>query len=170
MQNRLDGIAAAGLGTGAVFGMIGTMVASQQVRAAAWALDGTALIVATCLLALRYFRRGNDALAAGFLVYAIGEAIMLSGTAMTLEASVPSFGAGTALWAAGLLMTSLPDGFAGWVRGAGVVAALLFAITSARIFWGETLTPIASPLPYFAYPFLVLTFAGWVWTLVKTER
>ena len=50
---------------------------------------------------------------------------------------------------------------------AGTVGAILFAITSARIFWGEQLLPIASPLPFFAYPFLVLAFVGWIWTLLK---
>jgi hypothetical protein len=37
----------------------------------------------------------------------------------------------------------------------------------ARIFWGEHVLPTASPLPFFAYPFLVLTIAGWIWTLLK---
>jgi len=27
--------------------------------------------------------------------------------------------------------------------------------------------PTSSPLPLFAYPFLVLTFGGWIWTLLK---
>jgi hypothetical protein len=29
------------------------------------------------------------------------------------------------------------------------------------------LTPIARPLPFFAYPFLVLTFIGWIWAIVS---
>jgi len=52
--------------------------------------------------------------------------------------SVPSFAAGTALWSAALLLTSVPGEF-------------------------------ATPLPFFAYPFLVLAFAGWIWTLLKSE-
>jgi len=83
---------------------------------------------------------------------------------------VPTFAAGTALWAAGLLLTSVPRGFAIWTRTAGVVAAVLFATVSARIFAGGEITPLSRPLPFFAYPFLVLTFVGWIVSLVRMER
>jgi hypothetical protein len=56
-----------------------------------------------------------------------------------------------------------------WTRIAGLIGAVLFAITSLRIFAGEQLLPISKPLPTMAYPFLVLTFVGWIWTLLKTE-
>ena len=87
-----------------------------------------------------------------------------------LAGSVPSFGGGAALWAAALLLTSIPKEFATWVRLVGVFASLLFAIVAARIFWGEQLLPTSSPLPFFAYPFLVMTFVGWIWALVKGEE
>jgi len=32
---------------------------------------------------------------------------------------------------------------------------------------GEQVLPTSSPLPFFAYPFLVLVFVGWIWTLLK---
>jgi hypothetical protein len=72
---------------------------------------------------------------------------MLVGTATTLAASVPSFAAGTALWSAALLLTSIP-GLASWTRLAGIIGAILFAVTSARIFWGEQVLPTSSPLPF----------------------
>jgi len=56
-----------------------------------------------------------------------------------------------------------------WIRLAGTLGAILFAITAARIFWGEQVLPTASPLPFFAYPLLVLTFASWIWTLLKRD-
>jgi hypothetical protein len=167
MKSSMKAIVLTGLALGAVLGMAGTMVAADNLRAVLWAVDGTALVAATSLLALWQFRKGNEVVAAGFVVYAIGEAVMLGGTSMSLEASVPAFAAGTALWAAGLLMTSVPKGFAVWGRATGCVAAVLFASVALRIFWGETVTPVAKPLPYFAYPFLVLTFAGWAWGVVK---
>lgn len=170
MKTALRIVPAIGLVIGGVLGMAGTMVTQQNVRALAWSIDGTALILATCLLALRYFRKGNDIVAAGFLVYAIGEGVMLGGTAGTLEASVPSFAAGAAMWSAALLLTGIPSEFPVWARLASVVGAILFAITSARIFWGELILPIAKPLPYFAYPFLVLSFAGWIWTLFRADE
>ena len=69
------------LALGAVLGMAGTMVGSQNLRAVLWAIDGTGLIVATSLLALAQFRKGNDLIAAGFLVYAIGDMVMLAAMA-----------------------------------------------------------------------------------------
>jgi hypothetical protein len=167
MKKTLKIVAVIGFVLGGALGMLGTMVTSQNVRAISWAVDGTALIVATSILALMYFRKGCDGIAAGFMVYAIGEAVMLSGTAASLEASIPSFAAGTALWSAGLLLISAPPVFVLWTRLAGLIGAILFGITSAQIFWGHPLTPIARPLPYYAYPFLVLTFIGWIYTLLK---
>jgi hypothetical protein len=169
MKNPTNVAAAIGLALGGVFGMLGTMVAERNLQAAFWAVDGVGLVVATALLALRFFRTGNDIVAAGFLVFTIGESVMLAGTAESLAGSVPSFAAGTALWSAALLLTSVPKEFASWIRLVGAVGAILFAITAARIFWGEQVLPTTSPLPFFAYPFLVLTFAGWIWTLLKSD-
>jgi len=101
-----------------------------------------------------------------------GESLLLSGRAAGLAGSVPSFGGGVALWAAGLLLTSIPREFANWVRLVGVAAAGLFAIVATRIFWGELLLPTSAPLPFLAYPLLallVLTFVGWIRALVKGE-
>jgi len=167
MKSPVNIVAAIGLVLGGVFGLLGTAVTAQNLRAASWGIDGVGLVVATSLLALRFIRKGNDYVAAGFLVFAIGEGVMLSGTAATLAESVPSFAAGTALWSAALLLTSVPKEFACWIRLVGIIGAILFAITSARIFWGEQVLPTSSPLPLFAYPFLVLTFGGWIWTLLK---
>ena len=96
----------------------------------------------------------------------VGQAVV-SGTAAGLEASVPSFGGGVALWAAALLLISVPTTLATWVRLAGVAAAVPFAVVAARIFRGETLLPTTAPLPFFGYPLLVLTFVGWIATLLK---
>jgi hypothetical protein len=167
MKNSANVVAAIGLALGGVFGMLGTMVAERNLQVAFWAVDGVGLVVAAALLALKFFRTGNDVVAAGFLVFTIGESDMLAGTAESLAGSVPSFAAGTDLWSAALLLTSVPKEFAIWIRVVGTVGAILFAITSARIFWGEQVLPTASPLPFFAYPFLVLAFAGWIWTLLK---
>src|SRR2546421_11870857 len=120
--------------------------------------------MATTLLSLKFFRRGNDLVAAGFLVFSIGESVLVSGTA---AGPADSVAAGTALWATALLLISIPKEFAVAVRVVGLVTAVLFIVTSARIFLGEQLLPTTSPLPFFAYPFLVLTFLGWVWSLLR---
>ena len=169
MKNPVNILAVIGLTLGGVFGLVGTVVTEPNLRAASWAIDAVGLVVATALLALKFFRAGNDVVSAGFLVFAIGEAVILSGTAATLEGSVPSFAAGTALWSAALLLTSVPNQFAIWIRLPGMIGSILFAITAARIFRGEQVLPTSSPLPFFAYPFLVLVFAGWIWTLLKKD-
>jgi hypothetical protein len=145
------------------------MVASARLRQAFWAIDGVGIVVATALLAIRFLKRGNDCLAAGFLVFLAGESLLLSGTAAGLVGSMPSFAGGVARWATSLLMISIPRGFATWIRFVGGVAALLFAVTAARIFWGEQLLPTSVPLPSLGYPFLVLTFVGWIWTLLRSK-
>jgi len=169
-SRRMDIIIEIGLVLGAVLGMLGTFVPEQIIRAEAWTIDGVGLIVATCLLALRFFRHGEDCVAAGFLVYALGESVMSIGNAAGLSGSIPSFQAGAALWAAGLMLTAVPKVLARATRIASVIAAVLFAIVSARIAWGEEILPTSRPLPYFAYPFLVLTFAGWFWHVAKRHR
>jgi hypothetical protein len=169
-SRALDLVAAAGLALGGIFGIAGTLVGSAPVRQTLWAIDGIGIVVATALLAVRFVRNGDDCVAAGFIVFVVAESLLLSGTPAGLVGSVPSFGAGVALWATSLLMTSIPRVFPLWVRLVGSLAALAFAITAARIFWGEQLLPTAAPLPSLGYPFLVLTFAGWAWRLLKGSQ
>ena len=154
---------------GAVFGLAGTFTTSAHVQASLWAIDSVALVIATSLLALRYFRIGADIVAGGFLVFAIGEGVLLSGTAAGPTASVPAFAAGIALWAAALALISAPPLLPGWLRVLGGVAACLFVITAGRIYAGEALLPTSSPLPFLAYPFLVATLLGWAWVLQREQ-
>ena len=155
-------IIATGLILGGVLGMAGTLVPSETLRALLWTIDGVGLIIATTLLVLQFFRAQNDLVAAGFLIYAIGESIITIGNLANPMVVVPTFAAGTALWSAGLMLTSAPSGFPLWTRAAGALAAILFAITSLTIMGGTPLTPLSHPLPFFAYPILVLTFIGWL--------
>jgi predicted lysophospholipase L1 biosynthesis ABC-type transport system permease subunit len=94
---------------------------------------------------------------------------MLVGTATSVTDSVSSFAAGTALWSAALLLTSIPREFAVWTRVVAVIGAVLFAVTSGRIFWGDQIFPTSRPLPFYAYPFLVVTFVGWIFKLLKAS-
>jgi hypothetical protein len=154
---------------GAAFGLAGTFVSSPYLQASLWAIDSVGLVIATTLLVLKYLRAGADVVAGGCLVFAIGEGVLLSGTAAGPSASVPAFAAGTALWAAALALISAPRLLPRWLRLLGGVAACLFAVTAARIYAGEALLPTASPLPFLAYPFLVATLLGLAWTLVRED-
>jgi hypothetical protein len=156
-------IAPSGLIIGAVLGMAGTFAPSASLRGLLWGLDGIALIVATSLLTIHHFRRGNDFVAAGFLVFVVGETLILSGAAMDLAVSGPVFAAGAGLWAASLVLVSAPNVMPSWVRVVAAVAALLFAVVAVQVFMGSALTPLSQPLPFFAYPFLAVTLFGWAW-------
>jgi len=156
-------ISSGGLVVGAVLGMAGTFAPFVPVRGVLWGLDGIMLVVATALLTVHHFRKGNDVVAAGFLVYMAGQALILSSAAMELAASGPVFGAGAGLWAASLFLLSAPRVAASWVRIVGVVAGALFAIVAIRLFMGQALTALSEPLPFYGYPFLVATLVGWAW-------
>jgi hypothetical protein len=169
-SKKVNVVASIGLAVGGVFGMAGTFIPSENLRNFAWAIDGLALIAATTLLALKFFRKGNDTIAAGFLIFAIGESVMLSGMGAGLAGSAPAFAAGTSLWATALVLILYPRDFPFWVRLVGWLAALLFFTAAAEIYSGQPLTPLSSPLPGLGYPFLVATFAGWIYTLLREKQ
>jgi hypothetical protein len=162
-DSRLRLIAAIGLVIGAVLGMAGTFAPSASLRGLAWGLDGTALIVAGALLTVHHLRRGDDLLAAGFLVFVVGEGLILSGAAMELGASAPSFAAGVGLWAASLALVSASKAMPPVVRAVGSVGSLLFGVVAVQMFGGRALTALSEPLPFLAYPFLAATLVGWAW-------
>ena len=163
-------LASIGLALGGAFGMAGTFVPSASLRGLAWGIDGVALVMAGALLTVVFYRRGRDIAASGFLVFTVGQSLILSVAATDPAAGIPSFGAGIALWAMGLVMIGIAPVFPLPVRVLGGVAALLFGVTAAQIFAGAQITPLTSPLPAFAYPVLVLTFVGWIWSLMKGEE
>jgi hypothetical protein len=163
-------LASIGLAVGGVFGMAGTFAPSASLRGLAWGIDGVGLVMASALLTMVFYRKGQDLVAAGFLMFAVGEGLILSGAAMELAASVPSFGAGISLWALALVLISVPRVFPLPVRLLGLVAAILFGVTAVQIFAGVQITPTTSPLPFFAYPLLVATLAGWMWRLVHADE
>ena len=162
-DQQLCTVAAAGLVIGGMLGMAGSFAPTHELRSLAWACDGTALVVASALLVLHHLRQGNDQLAAGFLVFLVGQTLIVSGSAMELAASAPSFAAGTALWSAALILISASPMLPVFVRVTGCIAAVLFVVTSARIFLGAPLIPLSKPLPFYAYPFFAITLFGWAW-------
>ena len=167
-RERLRWVAAAGLVIGALLGMAGTFASSVQLRGVAWGVDGIAIVVGSALFVVHHLREGNDQLAAGFLVFLAGEVLIVAGARMELTASVPFFAAGAGLWSAGLALVSASPHMPMVVRAAGTIASILFAVTALRIFGGADLTPLSTPLPFSAYPFLALTLFGWAW--VHTRR
>jgi len=162
-DERLSIVAASALVLGALLGMAGSFAPTAELRGLCWGIDGTALVVGTSLLAVHHLRRGNDLLAAAFLVYMVGETLMVLGASMELSASASLLAAGTALWSASLGLASASDSMPRFVRLTGAVASVMFAITAIQNFGGGHLTPLSRPLPFFGFPFLALTLFGWAW-------
>jgi hypothetical protein len=150
---------------GGALGVAGTFAPSDALRGLAWGVDGVSLVIAGSMLTLIFFRLGLDLVAAGFLVFTVGQGLILSTAPMSLTAGVPAFGSGVALWTAGLVLISLPKVFPLAVRLLGLIAAILFAIVAIRVLLGDEVLATTSPLPFFAYPILVATMVGWIWTL-----
>lgn len=168
-DRRLRVLASVGLAVGGVLGLAGTFAPSASLRGLAWGIDGLALVMAGALLVLHFCRKDQDIVASGFLVFAVGEGIVLSGAAMDLATSVPSFGAGIGMWAVALALISVPRAFPMIVRFLGLATSILFAATAVQIFIGVQILPTSSPLPFYAYPVFVATFVGWIWTLLRND-
>ena len=58
-------LACIGLAVGGALGLAGSFAPSSSLRGLAWGIDGTALVMACALLAVLFFRRGQDIVAAG---------------------------------------------------------------------------------------------------------
>lgn len=155
-------VASVSLVVGGLLGIAGAF-APPEFRGIAWGLDGTALVMGTALLAVHHIKLGNEQLAAGFLTFAAGQTLVVSGSSMDLAASAASFGSGVGLWAAGLALVSASSAMPIFVRATGAIASVLFAIVSLEIHAGASLTALSNPLPFNAYPVLVVTLFGWAW-------
>ena len=148
--------------------MVGSFVTSPSMRGLAWGIDGVGLVLATALLTTYYFRKGSDSTAAGFLIFAIGQGLILSSSGDNLDAGITTFGAGTALWATALIVISFQKTYPLLIRCSGLIAAILFSITAIKIFTGDTVNAFSKPLPFYAYPLFVITIFGWAWTLLRS--
>ena len=162
-------LAAVGLAVGAALGIAGSFAQTDALRGLAWGLDGVSLVIASCLLVIIQMKNERNLSAAGFLVFAIGQGLVLSTAAADPADAAPSFGAGAGLWAAGLVLVSVPGGFPVIVRLLGLFAALLFAVVAMQIFLGMPVDATTTPLPTVGYPVLVATMIGWIWSLLRAQ-
>lgn len=105
-------------------------------------------------------RHGQDMVAAGSRVFIAGETLVVSGTAISLDASLPSLAAGAGLWASALALISAPKLMTSVVRAFECIAARLVTATTRQLLAGRNLAPLSRPVPFFAYPFLVFTMFG----------
>ncbi|MEO5893504.1 MAG: hypothetical protein ABIQ31_24840 [Ferruginibacter sp.] len=162
--------AAAGLLTGCILGMIGSVVPSDLARNMLWAIDSCGLILAATLLALYFFRNEHDITAAGFFIFAIAESIVFFSCAGDLTNNIPAFGTGVCLWALSIGVISTQRAFPLLIRATGTISSVLFFIVAFLIFTGHAITALTKPLPFFAYPFYATTLAGWAWTMLYKKN
>lgn len=167
LRTPLNVLALIGLAVGGICGLAGAAVPQPHVRSLLWGIDGCALVMASAILTLKFHAAGREMAAAGFLVFVMGQTLVVSGSAGAPALAIPTFGAGAGLWAIALLLIGSTRDFPFWVRALGLVAALLLGFTSLQIFSGDELLPTAFPLPSLAYPFLVATFFGWGFSILK---
>ena len=133
-----------GLAIGGALGLAGTFVESAELRESLWMVDGVAIVVAAALLTMKYLRQGNEWVAAGFLTFAAGESLLLSGNAAGLQASVPSYVGGIGLWSAALVLISVPNTFAMWMRLTAMCRPIMTWTLAATKIWALR-APKANP-------------------------
>jgi hypothetical protein len=112
---------------------------SDLLRYIAWNIDGVGLVIASILLTLYYQKKGLRITASGFLIFALGESVIISSNSVHLEDNIYTFGAGTALWAIALLVISSQKTYSIIIRSTGIVSAILFSIVTVLIFTGHPL-------------------------------
>ena len=169
MNRTTNMLAASGLAVGAVFGMSGSFFADPTVQAALYEISSVGLTAACALLTVKYLREGKDHVATGFLLFAIGEAVMSMGSAMGQVGGQPSFAAGMALYVPAFLFISIPKVYPTWCRLAAIAATIPFCIAAATIYLGGQMLS-TSPIPGAGYGLLTLAIIGWIVTLVRESR
>lgn len=161
-------LAAAGLATGVIFGISGSLV-SPQMAIAFYEISSVGLTAACVILALNFYRKEEDLVASGFLLFAIAEAVMSGGTSAGEIAGQPAFGAGMALYVPAFLLISIPGKFPLWNRLSGIATAIPFGIAAAIIFSGGQVLS-SSGLAGAGYGLLSLTTIGWIINLLGENK
>ena len=154
-------IAAIGLIIGGILGLTGSFAPTDALRLLAWNIDGVALTLACGLLAIYYYSIQSFVTAAGFLLFAIGECFILASNSILIDTNPLRFAIGVSLWSVSTAMISSQKTFSLFLRITGMIVTILFTITAIMIFINHPFHPLTKPLPFFAYPFFVITIIGW---------
>lgn len=169
MNRKLNIIASIGLAIGALFGTSGSIFTEPILQIVLYQISSIGLTVACAILTIKFLRENNDLIAAGFLLFAIGEAVMTAGAASGSVGGQASFGAGMALYVPALFLISIPKTFPLWTRISGIAATIPFSTAASIIFLGGQALS-TSPIPGAGYGLLVITIIGWILTIVRKER
>jgi len=167
-KSNLKLIGVVGLALGAIFGASGSMIGGPVAQILLYQISSLGLTVGCLTLGILFLRKNEDILCIGFLTLAIAEAVMSGGTANGQIGGQASFGAGMALYAPALWLISSVSKWPLAPRITGLAASIPFIIAATKIFMGEQVLS-TSVLPSIAYPLLVLTIIGWIWSLIKEK-
>ena len=169
-QNRIISILIIiGFALGVVFGIAGSSVKDLVLQSLLYEISSLGIIVAAVLIAGKLFRKGEDLVAAGFMVFCLGEIVMNVGAAPAAsEVAMGSFGAGMAIYVPAFLMICLPKFFPLLVRLTGIVCTVPFAIAAGKIFLGQDV-PSTTLFPSAGYAFLSLTLIGIIYVVAKRK-
>jgi hypothetical protein len=153
-------VVAAGFAVGALLGMGGNFLPAGPAQATAYGISSLGLILGSVLFAARFARQGRDVVAAGFAVFALAEAILIS-QGMAGDAGRAAFATGVAIYALALPLVSLPAALPIWARLAGGLAAVPFAAHALLHWLGQAPDP-AGPLASVGYVLLTVAVVGWI--------
>ena len=154
-------MSAIGLIIGGLFGLAGSFAPNDSLRLLAWNIDGVGLTLACSLLTLDFYNKRKLMTATGFLIFAIGECFILASNSILIDTNPLRFAIGVSLWSVSTAMISSQKTFSLFLRITGMIVTILFAITAILIFINHPVHPLTKPLPFFAYPFFVITIVGW---------
>lgn len=161
-------IASIGLAAGALFGMSGQVFTEPVTQTCLFVISGAAFTMGLVLLTFKYLRQKNDIVAAGFLLFSIGEAISTAATAADEKTALSAFAACMLFYIMGFLLVCLPATFPNWVRITGLVSATLFAIASTKFYLGYGIH-YNDALAGIGYGLLTITIIGWIISLLKAD-
>jgi hypothetical protein len=168
-QSSLKYIIVVALAIGSILGIGGSMVeVGSTMQRLFWEISSLGLIAGLILYARSPQVSGDVFVSSGFVIVAIAEAIMSSGTALGEQGAQASFGAGMALYVPGLIIVACSAYFALWVRIAGTLSAIAFAIAAFGIFSGEVVLA-ASTFPSAGYALLTVANIGWIVALFRNK-
>jgi hypothetical protein len=161
------GVIVGGLVVGAVLGFGGNFVEQGNIQSVLFGLSALGLILASVLLAVEHASAGYRLAAAGFALIALGETRVLNPT--DVPGGEASFAVGVLLYAPGLLMIALSRWAPRWVRLAGAIAAVPFAVHSL-VYLGGGAIDSTGPLAGIGYALLTVTVIGWTLTVLRSKK
>jgi hypothetical protein len=166
MNHKTNLLASIGLAIGAVFGLSGMFFTAPTTQLVLFVISGIGLTMGMVLLSIKFIRENKDAPAAGFLLFAIGEAISTGGAAADAQTAESTFACCMLFYVVGLVLICTPKQFPAWVRIAGLASAVPFFLAAARKYLGYGLDS-ADTLPGIGYGLLILTIIGWIVALLR---